>query len=277
MVEREEVFSLYSRHSTTLYVDLECNGEKTAFFMDTGCGYSTIGPEHLEKLGKSDKDLVGVEGSPMVLLDVKLKGTIFPLWFFVEDNGENLLGMDILCMFSCLLNLEENTLTFREYVNLEIIIYDLMYETVIVEGQELKVMLDTGTSFHIVGTMETAKQLNLKLEDVSGCNSVLVTNDGTVPVEYAADNVRMKVRDRELGCGIYMVCEEEGTTTVGIAALHGALIQFYPDGTYEISLSGELDIEEEVRVLEASNERRIQYTRQQEAEAEEEPPTSVSD
>jgi len=55
------------------------------------------------------------------------------------------------------------------------------------------------------------------------------------------------------------------------------LIQFYHDGTYEISLSGELDEEEEVRLFEASNERIKQYERQQQAKAEEEPPTSVSD
>jgi len=117
--------------------------------VDTGCGYSTICPEHLEKFGKSDKDLVRVDGNASVELDVHLKGTVFPLWFDVEDIGANLLGMDILCMFSCLLNLEENTLTFRDYADLDIIIYDRMYDTAIVEGQELKVMFDTGMSVHI--------------------------------------------------------------------------------------------------------------------------------
>jgi len=106
---------------------------------------------------------------------------------------------------------------------------------------------------------------------------VLETNSGPMPVEYAAEEVCMKVRDRELCCGIYIVREMVSWTVVGIPALYGALIQFYHDGTYEISLSGELDEEEEVRLFEASNERIKQYERQQQAKAEEEPPTSVSD
>jgi len=214
--------------------------------------------------------------SPAVELDVKVKGTVFPLKFFVEDIGANLLGMDILCLFSCLLNLEENTLTFRDYADLDIIIYDLMYDTAIVEGQELEVMFDTGASFHIIGSMETAKQLNLKLIDVSGYNKVMETNEGPVPIEYGAEEVRLKVRDRELCCGIYMVYEKDAPTLIGMPALYGALIQFYHDGRYEICLSGELDEEEEMRLYYASNERIEQYKRQQQAKAEEEPPTSVS-
>ena len=106
---------------------------------------------------------------------------------------------------------------------------------------------------------------------------MLETNSGPMPVEYAAEEVCMKVRDRELCCGLYIVREMVSWTVVGMRALYGALIQFYHDGTYEISLSGELDEEEEVRLFEASNERIKQYERQQKAKAEEEPPTSVSD
>jgi len=214
--------------------------------------------------------------SPAVELDVKVKGTVFPLKFFVEDIGANLLGMDILCLFSCLLNLEENTLTFRDYADLDIIIYDLMYDTAIVQGQELEVEYDTGTGFHLIGSMETAKQLNLKLIDVSGSNRVMETNEGPVPMEYGAEEVRLKVKDRELCCGLYMVSAKDAPTLIGMPALYGALIQFYHDGRYEICLSGELDEEGEVRLFEASNERIKQYERQQQAKAEEEPPTRVS-
>jgi len=124
--------------------------------------------------------------------------------------------------------------------------------------------------------METAKQLNLKLIDVSGYNKVMETNEGPVPIEYGAEEVRLKVRDRELCCGIYMVYEKDAPTLIGMPALYGALIQFYHDGRYEICLSGELDEEEEMRLYYACNERIEQYKRQQQAKAEEEPPTSVS-
>jgi len=106
---------------------------------------------------------VRVDGNASVELDVHLKGTVFPLWFDVEDIGANLLGMDVLCSFNCFLNLKENTLTFREYADLGEMSFDGMYDTAIVQGQELEVEYDTGTGFHLIGTMETAKQLNLNL------------------------------------------------------------------------------------------------------------------
>ena len=184
--------------------------------------------------------------------------------------------MNTLSWFRCLLNLEENTLTFRDYADLGKILFDKMYETAIVEGQEVKVLIDTGTSFHLVGSTDLAKQLNLPLENISHLNHVFETNYGDVPINYVAEKIHMKVKDREFGQAFYFVNDvrDKSSTVLGMSALNGALIQFNHDGTYELSLSGELDEEEETRAVDAFLER---DKSEQQAEAEEEPRTSVSD
>lgn len=196
MAMQEGVFSLYYADSEVRFVDLVCEGERTTFYLDTGVINSFITSNQVKKFGKQD-EVFEDEFRDSVVLNIKVKGTVFPITFEVEDNYNfNYLGLDILFAFSCTINLQDNTLTFGDYADLDITHIDFLYDTVTVEGKEAEAMADTGTAFFLTGNSEVVKELNLSLKDVSDRHYTVATMSGYVPMRYMA-TCRMKGKDRE--------------------------------------------------------------------------------
>jgi len=124
-----------------------------------------------------------------------------------------------------------------------------MFETVTVNGKDVVVLIDTSDSGYMTGKMEVAQKLNLVLHDVTHLNLKLEHVSDTVQVKYSSYLNHMKIKDREWGLVTYVVDDADSDVSVGVAAIRGAIIHLYHDGSHEMLLSGKLDLEEEERTL----------------------------
>jgi len=122
--------------------------------------------------------------------------------------------------------------------------------------------------------MEVAQKLNLVLHDVTHLNFMLDFVSDSVQVKFKSYFNHMKIKDREWGLVTYIVDDADSDVSVGVAAIRGAIIHLYHDGSHEILLSGKLDLEEEQRTLFLENEVIIRHEVWVETE-EDEPDTNI--
>lgn len=173
---REETKTLYETETDPCpHLDIECFGIPTMFIVDTGCSESRVTYKTLELWG-----MPAADGQELIRVDMKLKGTIYTVDFYIENFIDNLLGTDFLCQFNCTLDLRSPmTLTLRDSVpsSTEKTVDPLIMLNV--AGQDIEVVLDSGTVLPLMGSMSLAQKLNMSLIDVSHECSPITINNGT--------------------------------------------------------------------------------------------------
>lgn len=142
----EEVYPIYYKDDLyNPHVDLELEGEKISFIIDTGAVYSMVSlkllqewdwVEYIEPVAESH-ETIGCIG-----LELRLKGTIFTDKFLVIPQDYNMLGTRALSHFNAIIDLDSHKLTLREFVP-EVWEKEAV-DVVCVEGQEVSVFVDTG-------------------------------------------------------------------------------------------------------------------------------------
>lgn len=190
MLAEEEYPIYYEGDNESPLVDLELEDEMIPFVIDTGSVYSLISIKLLEYWGwvgeilplEEDESSVGCIG-----LILKLKGILFTDMFCVIKNNCNILGMRAMCHFNCVIDLDAQKITFREFVC-------QAWETqetdiVRIEGQDVRTLIDTGFTGFLLGSMELAEELKLTLKDISHCKQMIKSLDETYQVKYEAEGV----------------------------------------------------------------------------------------
>ncbi|XP_042858213.1 uncharacterized protein LOC122244391 [Penaeus japonicus] len=109
---QEESFPLYPLElvgDCSPFVDIRCFGIWTRFLVDTGSALSYVNPRQREIWGRHPE-----EDCDYMDIDMNLKGTTFRITVNAIPMKWNILGLDILYRFNCLLDLETSVITFRE-------------------------------------------------------------------------------------------------------------------------------------------------------------------
>ncbi|XP_042880376.1 uncharacterized protein LOC122258475 [Penaeus japonicus] len=233
-------------------VMLECQGQMTDFVVDTGCSFTIVTLNQVKKWGLEDKmmpsDLPGYLGDAPV--SIKINGTIEEHDFYVDDIKDNLLGLDILKGYSAIIDMYNYRLTFRDY-NED---YDISEPlvTINVDGKDIDMTIDTGSTFDMVGPMSVAKELGLHLEPSKSpiCDGVGYTST----IEYEAYNLCMKGFGSEI-CGTYTVQAEDVPDyakhlLLGARMCYGCMMQYNADGTFEIECMDQACEEAETAAVE---------------------------
>jgi len=193
----------------------EINGAVLPFVIDTGARFSGICLTHVTALGFAKEDLIPrIPGEPSYIVGyLKLSYTMGTfensIEFDVFDMGKdvNLLGLDILKIFCCVIDLDKGVLTFRDFVQFEF--KELLTPELIVniQGKDVEVEIDTGSEFFIRGTLAQAKELNLSLTKEDNYKAQGVGY--TASIEYTARDFCIKACGRESWDGEYAVLPDE--------------------------------------------------------------------
>ncbi|XP_042868711.1 uncharacterized protein LOC122251064 [Penaeus japonicus] len=92
------------------FVDIKCFGIWTRFLVDTGAICTSVNAKQMEiwgrKLGK---------GRNSTCVNMNLKGTTFEINVLCLDLKWNLLGLDVIHRFNCILDFRRAEITFREF------------------------------------------------------------------------------------------------------------------------------------------------------------------
>lgn len=172
MERQEESLAIYCFQECWLpHVNIECEGVACSFIIDSGCRMSRITTSQMAALGFEMDDLLPYHGhEPQVLglLRIQFKFSNVQRWkyFGVTDTYINLLGLDVLSAFCCVIDLSEMRLTVREPVSRRALL--MPKATVNIQGRDVEAEIDTGTVLPLIGPLSLAQELNLPLEAVTG-------------------------------------------------------------------------------------------------------------
>lgn len=231
-----ETYNLFTvKEDNSPWVTLEVEGVRTDFVVDTGCQVSKVMYEQVKIWGIEDKIVCDDEGLPYVPAFFGVLGGTQGV-VDVRNHPWNLLGLDFLHIFNCVLDLKENKLTVRKFQRPRRLANPLM-ETLTINGKKVRAQLDTGTVDFLSGTMKHAEELGLDLKDVSGRGYSYRTLRGLVPIDYEAYDVCAR------GCGqqksgTFSIGPERESVLVGQEFLEGITIHFYGNNEYVISYPG---------------------------------------
>lgn len=144
------------------FLELEVEGCLTLFVVDSGCGDTCATLEQVRAWGLEDQiDEHGKVNARFMLGSVEYAET-----FSVLDDGIwNLMGTSMLRKHCCILDLDpvHPKLTFRTALEDSPAFEIRPYMMVNVAGQAVEVLLDTGASVFLSGSLAAATQLNLRL------------------------------------------------------------------------------------------------------------------
>ncbi|XP_047497148.1 uncharacterized protein LOC125044501 [Penaeus chinensis] len=218
------------------HVMIELEGIPVCFVVDTGCEMSSITREQMTSLGFEESDLVNTNGTFHLVVSVKINNYKFVELFYVLSNFEdNLLGLNILANYCCIIDLDKDTLTFRElYMDAS---WDLRKTTVNIQGKDVEMDIDTGAESYMTGTLSLAKELNLPLKAIQGYSIIGVGYEVAVP--YVAPDLCIKAFGREVHDAWYKVKPDETPEgykdpTLGVPFFYGLRLLFNPDGSFEV-------------------------------------------
>ena len=191
--------------------------------VDTGCGFSLITPEQLRILGFDESDLMEPIGDELgyLKLDVTINAYEMSKGFRVKDANFNLLGLDVLAMFCCIIDLDKGYLTLREYH--PEILAEMPRTTVSIEGKDVEVEIDTGSSLYLSGRMSLAEELGLALKPLE---QLMIGVDYEATIRWMATDVSLKAFGRETRNAEFVVLPEEiqdgyKDPTMGVEFLYG--------------------------------------------------------
>lgn len=252
MLAVEEYPIYYKADFYCPHVDLEVEEEMVPFVIDTGSIYSLISLKLVEDWGwreeimpiEEDENEIGCIG-----LILKIKGILFTDMFLVVDRDYNILGTRALSHFNCIIDLDAQKLTLREFDCQAWEKQEL--DTVRVEGQDVNALADTGFEGFLQGRMEMAERLKLPLEDISSHTHFTVIGlEEIYVIKYEAFGVRVSAYGRE-GRGDFQVTPRDmgdAEVLLGIEFLKGAVIRC-EKGTQSITFPEKSETETPVRAL----------------------------
>ncbi|XP_069987782.1 uncharacterized protein [Penaeus vannamei] len=140
----DETIDIISVKGSSLpHVMIELEGIPVCFVVDTGCELSSITREQMTILGFEESDLEDTDGTLHLVVSFKINDyKSAELFYVLNDCTENLLGLNILASYCCIIDLEKDTLTFRElYMNAS---WDLRRTAVNIQGRDVEMDIDTG-------------------------------------------------------------------------------------------------------------------------------------
>lgn len=224
------------------HVQIELEGLPVRFVVDTGCQCSSITKRQMKILGYEATDLEVTGDAPCrtlghLLLDVKINAYEMRKSFIVNDSFVyNLLGLDILATYCCIIDLDKNTLTLREYN--EDASWDIPKTTVTVQGKDVEMEIDTGCESCTSGPLSLAKELDLSLKPAHGRSVLGVGYEVAVP--YVATDLCIEAFGRRMSNAWYTVKpdetpEEHKDPILGVVFFSGLRLQFNPDGTFGVT------------------------------------------
>ncbi|XP_042893906.1 uncharacterized protein LOC122267815 [Penaeus japonicus] len=223
------------------HVEIEVEGIPVQFAVDTGTHLTSISRKQMAILGFEESDLSNLDESNLkyLFLNVRINDYEMQRLFIVRKLSNfhlNLLGLDILGGYSCIIDLDKDRLTFREYN--DDALWDIPKTTVNIHGKDLEVEIDTAAGGYLRGTLSLAKELDLPLQPVQGKTIVGVHYE--VPMSYAALDLCLKAFGREVHNAWFVVMPEEvpednKVPSLGGFFFYGMRLQFNMDGTFEVT------------------------------------------
>lgn len=194
-VDRTRIFWISGSILPHVYLVLE--EQPVLFVVDTGSQSTSVTVEQFKALGFKESDASHPEhefslGFAYMYFDFGENEMKFPVR--VRKNRHNLLGLDFLKMFCCVIDLDNEELIMREVVrgwN-----FDLPKTIVNIQGKDVEMEIDTGSEVYIIGPMSLAKELCLPLrETVHG--ERIHANFFDASVKYKATDLHIKAFGRE--------------------------------------------------------------------------------
>lgn len=138
-------------------------------------------------------------------VEFKVKGFPIRRRLDVADIGLNLLGLDVLAVFCCVIDLDAGWLIFRDFIRHAPL--DLPKTTVNIQGKDVEMEIDTGSEILLIGNLNLAKELQLPLEPMEGFSISGIGYEGPVP--FMARNLVVKAYGREMRRATFFVFPEE--------------------------------------------------------------------
>lgn len=195
-----------SKKSAIVYVDARVNEQNHKFVLDTGCRTTSLMQskfsEKLVRVGENvSSGAIGTEIFDLVEVDQIEFGPLVKKSCYVSRSktpkiDKNLLGMDVLKGSSFVLSYKKSELNFNECypgMNLENISPDPIghqpYINIRFQGQELKVLWDTGAGITLVDINFIKKYPNMfelageSMGTDSTGNSIVTSNYKIKPIE----------------------------------------------------------------------------------------------
>lgn len=151
----------------------------------------------------------------------------------------NLLGMDVFRKFSCIIDLGQDILIFRNFGRTKIPVPQ-PYVNCKVVGKAARVYLDTGADGFLFASMPEAQRLGIPLIDVTAEDQALAFGERSVriKVDYVAKDVSCRIFGKDFTGGLYVVpVDMECELIAGIEILEGMRIMFPNEGGVVLSPS----------------------------------------
>lgn len=234
-VEGETYALFFKDEDLSPCVCLSIEEVETLFVVDTGCTLTTVTPGQVEEWGLKDKIVAKESGQSVIAHFEVLGGCSGPV--MVQDMPWNLLGLDVLSMCSCVIDLENLKLTFRKFQVLEHF-PELITRTFNINGKDMEVALDTGQEAFLTGSQQHAEEAGLRMRDVAAPGMNFRTPHGPEPFTFLVCDVCVRGQGKEA------VGDLEGTTdsekmVLGMQFLRGFTIHINGNNNYDVSFAGE--------------------------------------
>ncbi|XP_042866039.1 uncharacterized protein LOC122249337 [Penaeus japonicus] len=223
------------------HVEIELEGIPVLFVVDTGSNLTSICRKQMTVLGFEESDLKRLGNGELkyLVLNVRINDYEMLNLFIVKEKlnfHHNLLGLDFLEGYCCIIDLDKNRLTFREYKNDAP--WDMPKTIANIHGKDIEVEVDTASGGYIDGPLSLAKELDLPLQPVHG--KTIVGVDYELPIPYVALDLCLKAFGREVHNAWFVVQPDnvpEGhkDPSLGVFFLYGMRLQFNMDGTFEVT------------------------------------------
>lgn len=238
MLPEEEYPLYYTSGSKSPLVELEVEDEWLEFLVDTGAHYSAISLKQIKEWGWEDQiipdDIPKRPRLGEIKLIIKIKNVEFDYPFAVIDFDQNLLGTDTMGSLNTIIDLHQQKLIFRE-ITVLCICGSVTQHTVTIAGQEVSVMVDTGYSGFISGTLELAQQLHLPLEETKDTVTGVLFGEAEIP--YQAHDVCIQAygQEKRAEFDVNPLEDNDDRPVLGAKFLQGARIYCSPLGELEVS------------------------------------------
>ncbi|XP_042887787.1 uncharacterized protein LOC122263442 [Penaeus japonicus] len=219
-------YNLVRQRRYDLLVTLTVEGVEVTFIVDTGCNITVISDQLLKKMGLEDK-IFGDEDK-FVEVTIDIADIIYTMTVVAEQSTENLLGVDMMRAFNCIIDLKEDTLLFRKFKDVPNV---KPYIDCEIAGRATRALVDTGTNSFLSGSMSEAQRLDLPLTDITAKNirCFLSQTQSIIRVKYQSEGVSVRVFGKEF-TGEFDVLPDIYSLIIGMEILEGTRITLPYEG-----------------------------------------------
>lgn len=105
-------------------VYIDCFESPTTFVVDTRCPRTLVKRSQMKEWGEMGQLY---EDEDRCFFEMEVGGTTFKVRCRVHSSHENLLGLDLLYRFNCVVDFTDLSLTFRHFANYQLECPKLLY------------------------------------------------------------------------------------------------------------------------------------------------------